>query len=129
MAGALVLAVAGFEVVAVVGGVGHDRVVQQVHAAQRVEQPAEPFVQAFDLTQVAAHVPVRGAAERGQVRRHPAALVALLVAVGGRVVVRLVLVVRLQQRQEEEERLGGMISVVGDEPHGRVEQRVGAVAG
>ena len=71
MAGALVLAVAGLEVTAVVRGEQHDRVVEQVEADERIHQPAEGLVETPDHAVVAGEV-LRAAALQGdEVRRDP----------------------------------------------------------
>ena len=103
MARALVLGVAGLEVAAVVGGKEHHRVVEQVEAAQGIQQPAQRLVQPLDHAVVAAEVLGGGAAELGQVRRRPAARVLLTVAHRRGIVVQVVLMVRLQVGDKQEE--------------------------
>ena len=105
MARALVLGVAGLEVAAVVGGEEHDRVVEQVEAAQRVEQPAQRLIQPLDHAVVAAEVLRGGATQLGQVRRRPPARILLAVTHRGGIVVQVVLVVRFEVGDEQEKRL------------------------
>ena len=126
MTGTLVLGVAGPEVVAVVGGEQHDRLFGQVQALQRVLQAAVGLVEALHHAVVPAQVPRRRPAEGGQIGRHPAAGVALAVAVRRRVVVEMVLVVRLDVGDEQVERVlssGALVDVTDR----RVGYRIDAV--
>ena len=96
MAGALVLAVPGLEVAAMIGREEHDRVVQEIEAFQCVEQTPVGLIQAFDHPPVSGKMLMRRAAESEQVGRNPAAFVARPVAIGRRVIVEPILVVRLE---------------------------------
>ena len=126
--GALVFAVAGLEVAAVIGGVQQHRGLREVQAAHRVLQAAKRLVEPLHHAVVTGQVARGGTAERAQVGRRPGAGVALLVAGRRGVVVAVVLVVRLDERDEQEKRIGftGTGVQVAD---GGVGERVDPVAG
>ena len=64
VAGAFILFVARLEVVAVIRGEEDDGVVEFTHAAERIDQATEGFVEAFDHTAIAGPVLRRATDER-----------------------------------------------------------------
>ena len=126
MATAFVFGVARLEVAAVIGGEEDDGIVEHIQADQSINQAAERFVQPLDHAQVAGHLLMGRAAQRRQIRRHPARAVTFVVADRRRIIVAVVLMMRLNEGTEEEERTILMRVDISD--HG-VGLRVDAIAG
>lgn len=121
---ALVFGVAGLEMTAMIGTECDHRVVVEAEAAQRVQDPAVRLVQSFDHPVVAADLLVCGAAQTGEVRRQPGAVITISIDCRRRVIVPTVLMMRFEKGQKQEERLAGMITDVVDRSIG---QRVDTV--
>ena len=102
MTGAFVLRVARLEVAGVVGREENDGFLVYSEALERIHDATERFVETFDHAQITAEVLPRAASKGLKVGWYPLACVAFAIAVWGRVVVYMVLVMRLEVGSEEE---------------------------